>query len=123
MSLLFIGINFMLIVKLKHNAPYTATLMNPKINSNWETTGLLHNISYINSDNDDIELREYINTINDIKRILEIINNDDEYNINIKWDNGTVNSYKSSDLLIKYDNNFISLDLVLNTYNNFRSIW
>lgn len=113
----------MLIVKLKHNAPYTATLMNPKINSNWETTGLLHNISYINPDNDDIELREYINTINDIKRILEIINNDDEYNINIEWDNGTVNSYKSSDLLIKYDNNFISLDLVLNTYNNFRSIW
>lgn len=113
----------MLIVKLKHNAPYTATLMNPKINSNWETTGLLHNISYINPDNDDIELQEYINTINDIKRILEIINNDDEYNINIEWDNGTVNSYKSSDLLIKHDNNFISLDLVLNTYNNFRSIW
>ena len=115
------------IVKLLSDSPYTASELNPQINTKYETYGIITDV-YV-YDEDDIIDSTY--TVNNIENLLNIFHKTSKYvnYINVLWSNGSQNSYNLSDLCL-YDENYeddesyIQLqDIIITKKNTFKSIW
>lgn len=97
----------MIQVKLKKDALFIASKIDPKIGSRFETIGTLFKIVlYDNNNNNKIEI-----FLNNIKQLYDILNNHNYYYyyVHVRWDNSITTIYELEDLVILNDMNYKSI--------------
>lgn len=114
------------IVKLLSDSPYTASELNPQINTKYETYGIITDVYVYDED-----IVDSTYTVSNLENLLNILHKTSKYvnYINVLWNNGSQNSYNLSDLCLydkdyENDGSYVQLQNIMTTKKNtFKSIW